>query len=248
MRRAFRLTIAAVLLAGLPSQGWGQGPPTGPPAGTPPPPRAPASIPKELLLVWGYQYKGYAVPAPLRALAGRPEARKPIPFKDLKREFRKHLADQRFQTGWHGILPGVSRRVDIVRVLGLPDYTETRDFLTRWLFRDVKDARTVVFEFFFSEEDSLSAEPAQRTKSGASAGEEEEKRDPQVAVTIRVIPKERTLASDVRKRFGPPESVEYSENATLQWKYLRGILVEFQEDRRTVTRIIFRVNDVLRLG
>jgi len=34
----------------------------------------------------------------------------------------------------------------------------------------------------------------------------------------------------------------------LQWKYLRGILVEFKKDRKTVDRIIFRINDIMRIA
>ncbi|MFQ5693194.1 MAG: hypothetical protein ACE5IM_09145 [Nitrospinota bacterium] len=242
MRRIPVIPLIAFLSFGLALSAPAQSPPPSPGAPSAPPPETPAPIPKEVVLAWAYRARGYSVPKSLRPYVHGLEAKRLFSLEDLKREFQRHLDDRRFQAGWNGIFPGLSKRLDIVKLMGLPDYTETRDLATRWLFRDRKGAKTIVFEFRFTKEERFSAGGSEG-KGSAKAGD-----DPQVAISIRIIPKRRTLASEIRKRFGPPESVEFSEEAILQWKYLRGILVEFREDQKTVDRIIFRINDVLRIG
>jgi hypothetical protein len=207
------------------------------------------SFSKELLLIWGYQLHGYPVPDSMSKIAASPEAQRVIPEGSLKQAFKKHLNDNRFQAGWNGLYPGTSKRADIVNLMGLPDYTEARDFITRWLYRNRKSARTVVFEFFSGEEDSSHpfADGSDFSQSSGRTEDELANRDPQITRSIRIIPKEVTFATQVREQVGPPESISFSSNAGRRWKYLRGILVEFKGDQQEVERIIIRENDVLRI-
>ena len=141
-----------------PEEPPGSGPPLFPGGSQPPAPGggAPTSasaLSKNLLLIWAYQMRGYQIPNRLRKEAAKPEAKRLVRLKDLRREYKKHLSDDTFQAGWKGIFPGVSRRVDIVKQLGLPDLTETRDFVVKWLYRNRKGAKTIVCEYFFGQEE-----------------------------------------------------------------------------------------------
>jgi hypothetical protein len=251
MRLIFFLALAAFTV-GLLSPTEAQkapGPPTPQSPGSPSKTSSPTpSFSKELILIWGYQLYGYPVPNSLSQIAASPEAQRDIPEGSLKQQFKKHLKDNRFQAGWNGLYPGTSKRADIVNLMGLPDYTEARDFLTRWLYRNRKSARTVVFEFFSGQEDSSPPFAGGSDFSQNSEGAEDElgNRNPQITRSIRIIPKEVTFASQVQQQVGPPESISFSSNAVMRWRYLRGILVEFKGDQQEVERIIIRVNDVLR--
>lgn len=232
-------------------------PPEDLPGSAPPPPgpgglapKSASALSKETLLVWAYLLRGYVIPKRLSKEARKLKTQRPISLKGLRWEYKKHLGDKRFQGGWKGIFPGISKRVDIVKLLGLPDFTQTSDFSVKWLYRDRKGTKTLVFEFFFAQEGLFEAvlSIAGDEKDKEEEEEEGQNRDPQLAISVRVIPKKDTFASEIRKRFGEPESVQFSDDAILLWKYLRGILVEFKKDRKTVDRIIFRINDVLRVA
>ncbi len=235
----------------------GSGPPFFPGGSQPPPPPgggAPTSasaLSKKLLLIWAYQMRGYQIPSLLKKEAERPEAKRLVRLKDLRREYKKHLGDDKFQAGWEGIFPGISRRVDVVKQLGLPDLTETRDFVVKWLYRNRRGAKTIVCEYFFGQEElfeQVIGEPEADSDEEEDDADQALDRNPQIAISIRVIPNTVTLASDIKKKYGEPEKKEYSDNAVLQWKYLRGILVEFKKDQKTVDRIIFRINDIMRIA
>ncbi|MDP6086169.1 MAG: hypothetical protein QGF68_09020 [Nitrospinota bacterium] len=196
-----------------PEEPPGSGPPLVP-GGSPPPapggmaPKSASALSKNLLLVWAYQMRGYQVPKHLKKEADRPEAKRLVRLKDLRREYKKHLADDTFQAGWEGLFPGVSRRVDIVKQLGLPDLTETRDFVVKWLYRNRRGAKTVVCEYFFGQEElfeQVIGEPEAESDDEQDDEDQALDRNPQIAISIRIIPSAVTLASDIIKKYGEPE-------------------------------------------
>ena len=196
-----------------PEEPPGSGPPLFPGGSQPPAPGggAPTSasaLSKNLLLIWAYQMRGYQIPNRLRKEAAKPEAKRLVRLKDLRREYKKHLSDDTFQAGWKGIFPGVSRRVDIVKQLGLPDLTETRDFVVKWLYRNRKGAKTIVCEYFFGQEElfeQVIGEPEADSDEEEDDSDQALDRNPQIAISIRVIPSAVTLASDIIKKYGEPE-------------------------------------------